>query len=136
EWLPVLSLAKDRIADLRVRPANGPITSRLGEAYRLLADLEQDPALNDESMPRFLYIFSDRTVACWDASRVKDLQQFRDRLNVPVHAVFVDVGVENPVDIALVTPDLPHQIIPTDGLLTIGATVRATGADCDTEVRC
>src|SRR5262249_25549890 len=30
EWLPALSVARDRVGDLRLRPANGPVTTRLG----------------------------------------------------------------------------------------------------------
>ena len=135
DWLPSVSLAKDRIPDLRLRAANAPITSRLGEAYRLLADLSQD-AEHDGSMRRFLYIFSDRTQASWDASRVKDLEQIRDRLSPPANAVFVYVGAEHPVDLAPVSVDLPHQIVPTDGEVIIRVTVRATGEGCDTEVIC
>jgi len=135
DWLPSISLARDRIPDLRLRAANAPITSRLGEAYRLLKDFSQD-AEHDESMPRFLCIFSDRTQASWDSGRAKDLEQLRDRLSVPANAVFVDVGAEHPVDLALVSVELPHQIVPTDGQAIIRVTVRATGEDCDTEVIC
>src|SRR5262249_14777020 len=41
EWLPSLSYARERIEALKLRPANGPVTSRLAEAYRLLAELDQ-----------------------------------------------------------------------------------------------
>src|SRR5207253_6601768 len=97
EWLPSVSRAQERIGELKIRPANNPVTSRLAEAYRLLADLEQE-ADGDDTLPKFLYIFSDRTQDSWDQNRVKDLQQLRDRLATQVHAVVVDVGVDKPVD--------------------------------------
>src|SRR5437870_5255778 len=71
EWLPSLALARERIAGLKLKPANNPITSRLAEAYRLLADLDQEADTKDDSLPKFLYIFSDRTQDSSDPSRVK-----------------------------------------------------------------
>jgi hypothetical protein len=136
EWLPTLSLARDRVADRALRPANGPITSRIAEAYQLLADLSTDSGPKDESAPRFLYIFSDRTQDSWDADRVKDLRQVRERLGGNVNEVFVDVGADDPVDVALTAIDLPRQVIPVGDNLILRATVRATGADCETVVAC
>src|SRR5262249_18009455 len=57
EWLPSVSLARDRISDLRLRPANSPVTSRLPEAYRLLADLDQAVEAGEEDLPHFVYVF-------------------------------------------------------------------------------
>jgi hypothetical protein len=136
EWLPSLSLARDRIAELRLRPANGPVTSRLAEAYRLFGDLDLESDTGEDPMPRFLYVFSDRTQESWDASRVKDLQTLRDRLTTPVHAVCVDVGVDKPVDVALVSVELPRQVVPTHDKVVLRVTVRSTGGECDTEVTC
>jgi hypothetical protein len=136
EWFPTLSLARDRVADLRLRPANNPVTSRLAEAYRLFADLDQEAEGGDDILPKFLYVFSDRTQNAWDQSRVKDLEQLRDRLATEVHAVFVDVGVDSPADVALVSVRMPHQVIPTDGRAVLEVTVQATGSGCDTEVVC
>src|SRR5262245_21976351 len=112
DWLPTLSLARDRLADRVLRPANGPITSRLAEAYQLLNDLNTEPGQSSESMPRFLYVFSDRTQECWDADRLKDLRQVRERLAGTVRELFVDVGAEDPVDVALGGVDLPRQVVP------------------------
>jgi hypothetical protein len=136
EWLPSLSLARDRIAELTLHHANGPVTGRLAEAYRLFADLAQESDTEGEQPPRFIYVFSDRTQACWDAGRAKDLAQLRDRLGTEVHAVFVDVGTDKPVDVGLAAVDLPRQVIPTNSPLLLRVTARATGNDCDTEVVC
>jgi hypothetical protein len=136
EWLPGLSLAKDRIGGLRLRPANGPVTSRLAEAYRLLADLDQGADIGEEPLPRFLYVLSDRTQESWERSRVKDLQQLRDRLGIEVHSTFVDVGVDEPADLALVGLELPRQVVSPGDKVVLRATVRATGTDLDTEVLC
>jgi hypothetical protein len=136
EWLPSLSLARDRITDLRLRPANSPVTSRLAEAYRLLADLDQGVEVGEEPLPHFLYAFSDRTQESWEQSRIRDLQQYRDRLGSEVHGALIDVGVDEPVDLALVAVDLPRQVIPPGDPVQMRVTVRATGQDCDTEILC
>jgi hypothetical protein len=136
EWLPTVALARERIETLKLRPANNPVTSRLAEAYRLLADLEQEVEGRDEVLPKFLYLFSDRTQDSWDASRVKDLQSLRDRLAAEVHAVLVDVGVDKPVDVAVVSLELPRAVVPLDDVAQIKATVRSTGGPVDTDVIC
>src|SRR5262249_35243694 len=59
EWLSVVQ-ARERIATLRLRPDNGPVTARLVEAYRLLSDLEREEGAAAVTPPRFLYVFSDR----------------------------------------------------------------------------
>jgi hypothetical protein len=136
EWLPALSLARDRISNLRLRPANGPLTSRLPEVFRLLADLDHGTETGEDPLPHFLYVFSDRTQESWEQSRVKDLQQLRDRLGSVIHSVFVDVGGDEPVDLALTAVELPRQLIPPNDKVLMRVTVRATGGDCDTEVLC
>jgi hypothetical protein len=136
EWLPSLSLARERIVELHLRPANGPVTERLADAYRLLAELDQDTEAERDALPRFLYVLSDRTQSCWDPRRLTDLRSLRDRVGAPVHSIFVDVGIESPVDIALVSLDVSRQLVAVDEAAVLRATVMAIGAECDTEVVC
>jgi hypothetical protein len=136
DWLPALSVARTRVGELKIRPANSPVTSRLDEAYRLLADLDQEAATREEALPRFLYVFSDRTQESWDSQRAKDLQPWRDRLGGPLPAVFVDVGVDNPIDLALTAEELPRKAVPIHGKAAITVTVRATGADFNPVLVC
>jgi hypothetical protein len=136
EWLSSVALARERIDRLRLRHANGPLTSRLGEAYRLLTEMEQAVEDTGEGLPRFLYLFSDRTQQSWDPNRLQELQQARDRLTPGLNAVFVDVGVENPADLAITDLKLPRQRIAADGKLLLHATVQATGVDGETELIC
>jgi hypothetical protein len=136
EWLPSLSLARDRISDRRLRSANGPLTTRLPEAYRLFTALDQEAQDGTEPLPRFLYLFSDRTQESWDAARSKDLQALRDRLQTPLHAIFVDVGVDKPADVALVSLELPHQAVASGDRVQLDVTVRAIGMECETEAIC
>jgi hypothetical protein len=136
EWLPSRALARERITGLRLVPSNQPVTGQLGHAYRLLAGLDQELGQTGEVPPRFLYVFSDRTQACWDSGRLPDLQQLRDRLAPPVRAAFVDVGIDQPVDLAIAALELPRQVIAAHDRVVIRATLRATGQDCENEVLC
>jgi hypothetical protein len=135
-WLPNLALARDRIGELRLRPANAPLTSRLPEAYRLFAELDQDGDEESISLPRFLYVFSDRTSNSWDAGRAADLERLRERLAAPIHPVYVDLGVDKPVDVALLGLRLPRQALAKNERAEIQVSVRATGAACETEMAC
>src|SRR5260370_19358895 len=88
-------------------------------------------------MPGFLYVFSDRTVASWDPSRLGDLQAQRDRLPAPgVTQLFIDVGVEKPVDAAITNVEVNPQSVPANREVVMKATVTATGQACDGEVQC
>jgi hypothetical protein len=136
EWLTSTFLARDRITELRLQSANNAVTTRLMEAYRLLSDLDQDPQTAGETLPRFLYIFSDRTQECWDFRRQADLVRFRDRLGTPVQAIFVDIGTNKPVDVAVTGIEVPSQTAGPDNKISIRATVRATGEGCNTELAC
>jgi len=51
-------------------PRNGPVSQRLDSAYHLLADLAFDKEdARARKLPRLIFIFSDRTRACWDVSK-------------------------------------------------------------------
>jgi hypothetical protein len=136
DWLPNLALARDRVAELNLKPANAPLTTRLPEAYRLFTELDQEGDNDASALPRFLYTFSDRTANSWDASRAGDLERLRDRLTAPVHPVYVDLGVEKPVDVALVALRMPHQALAHNERAEFQVTVRATGKGCETDIAC
>ena len=136
EWLPSIGLVKDRIDILQIRYANGPVTDVLAPAYRLLATLDEEEHTG-EPMPRFVYVFSDRTEACWDASRVPQLKELRDRMTAPkAHAAFVDVGIEKPINLAITDVELPRQIVPANDRVVLRVKALATGRDYDTEIAC
>jgi hypothetical protein len=141
EWLSppgmAQELAQEKINGLELRPNSFPVTTLLAAAYELLAKLEQEAEGPEEAMPRFLYVFSDRTEACWDGRQLESLKRQRDRVPPPeVHAVFVDVGIDNPADMAITDLTLPRQAISPRDRVIIRATVRATGADVETEAVC
>jgi hypothetical protein len=130
-------LARERIAGLELRPISFPLTSQLATAYELLSRQESDPDRGDESVPKFLYVFSDRTEACWEGRLVESLKRLRDRIPPPgVHSVFIDVGVESPADLAIADLRLPQQAISPHEHVVIEATVAATGDTYDTQVEC
>lgn len=135
EWL-ALGPARERIEALRPRPNNGPVTARLGDAYRLLADLEREQGDGEQGMPRFLYVFSDRTDGAWDTGRSKDLLALRERLGEGVSTTFIDVGAENAANLALVEVRPRRQVIAAGQPLVVEATVRAVGADFTNLVKC
>jgi hypothetical protein len=116
--------AEERITTLKLQPVNKPVTRRIRQAYRLFADLDKEQTEATEPLPRILCVFSDRTTACWDASDVKGLQP-PDGLNT----VFVDVGVDNPVDLAIAGVEIPRQVVHPGGQAEIRATVRAAGGE-------
>ncbi len=83
EWLTSFTQAAKRIDGLRLRPGSGPVTARIEDAYRLLSDLARSK--DDEksrSLPRLLCVFSDRTSACWDKSRMPQLHDLRDQVPI------------------------------------------------------
>jgi Aerotolerance regulator N-terminal len=135
EWLQTFALARERIANLQIRPANYPVTDAVFQAYRLLGAVEQEDRAA-EPMPRFVYVFSDRTQDSWDDSRRAQLVQLRDGLNPKANAAFVDVGVDKPENLAITDLELRRQVIPANDEVVLTAKLQATGRDYDTEVIC
>jgi hypothetical protein len=76
QWYQSMNEARDRIAGLQWKPANSPVSQRLENAYRMLADLANSK--DDEHgrhLPRLILIFSDRTRSSWDTFGDMDLPQ-------------------------------------------------------------
>src|SRR5262249_22660394 len=115
-------LLRKHINDLKIQPANSPVTVLLNRAYGLFAELEKESDGTTEPPPRYLYIFSDRTRACWDSADVRNLE-------VPdgVSSVFVDVGVKEPEDLGIKSLVVDPVSVAPGREFTIVAHVRATG---------
>ncbi|MFO0807877.1 MAG: BatA domain-containing protein [Gemmataceae bacterium] len=127
EWQPSVGKARERVASLQLRPGNQPVTSPLAVAYRLFQDLAKEEAEGDV-LPRFVYVFSDRTPNSWDAGRVADLITARDALPDPKpKCVYIDVGVEEPADVAVADLRMRPQVVPLNRPAALEVTVRATG---------
>lgn len=141
EWLaPVGSakeLARDKIEGMELKPVSFPVTSQLATAYEMLARQDLSPGSGEDAMHQFIYVFSDRTEACWDVGNTESLKRVRDQIPPPgVHAVFIDVGVESPVDLAIADLRLERQAISPHENIVIEATIAATGESYDTIVKC
>jgi hypothetical protein len=125
EWMSP-ALAQTRIEGLRIRPANAPLNRQIERAVRLLEKVGE----GDDPPPRFLYVFSDRTRASWD------VQTGPKTIPDTLRALFVDVGADKPKDLAIEKVEVIPPIVPPGGRIQIQVTLRATGADFDTELLC
>ncbi len=127
-WANSVAEARQRIRDLKKPRANSAsVTRALETAYDMLAKVDSENEPGQEPFPRLLAVFSDRTVNSWDASRLPELQSFRDRVPAPsVYHVYTDVGVEKPVNTAITSVQLRPQIVPANQPVLLDITVEAT----------
>jgi hypothetical protein len=80
-WLRTSEEARKRIAALKVRAANAPVTRSLERALRRFGDTArtaEDPQA--QKMLRFLCVFTDRTRGCWEGERIETLQELSDQV--------------------------------------------------------
>jgi hypothetical protein len=125
EWLSP-ALAQTRLDGLRIRPANAAVNRQLDRAVRMLEKVGE----SEDPPPRFVYLFSDRARASWDSRG--------GPRSVPdgIRALFVDVGTDKPKDLAIEKVEVVPPVAAPGGRIQIQVTVRATGADFDTELLC
>jgi len=135
EWAASLAAARDRLVALAIKPANHPVTDGLSAALQLFEPSAVNP-LDEQPLPRFVYVFSDRTPYSWDAARASELKARRERLAPVPKCVFVDVGVEEPVDLAITDVDMRPQVVPANRSALLRVTVQATGYNFNTAVKC
>ena len=98
DWLPSLEKARQRIAGLTSRAHSVPIGAAVTEARRRF------DALEDDKLPRFLCIFSDRTRPSWDVSAFA--AHSADAPGTKV--LYFDVGIETPADLAITQIEFPR----------------------------
>lgn len=128
--------ARDRLAELSTQPGSVPVTTALATAFRLFAELETD-ATTPTTATRRLFVFSDRTPHSWQDDRLADLKAQRDRHSEnAVSAVYFDVGVRSPTDLAITEIEASPTPIREGQEVRIRVTVRAVGQDAETEVFC
>jgi hypothetical protein len=125
EWLSP-ALAQSRLDALRIRPANAALNRQIDRGVRLLEKLGE----GEDPPPRFLYLFSDRTRACWEPRA--------GPATVPdgIRALFVDVGADKPNDLAIEKIEVVPSLVAPGSRMQIQVTVRATGSDFDTGLLC
>jgi hypothetical protein len=137
DWLPSLSMARERIAGLELRADNYPVTNQLPFAYDLLGKLDEESDNPEEIPLRFLFIFSDRMQGSWNADHADRLQKQLGSRSPPlvVHPIFVDVGVANAANVAVTLADF-DQVVPANKPVVVKAKVQANGTRCDTVLSC
>ncbi|HTU18484.1 MAG TPA: VWA domain-containing protein [Gemmataceae bacterium] len=125
EWLSP-ALAQARLDGLRIHPANAAVNRQLDRAVRMLEKVGE----GEDPTPRFLYVFSDRARASWDP------RAGPRTMPDGIRALFVDVGADKPKDLAIEKLEVVPPVVAPGSRIQIQATVRATGADFDTELLC
>jgi hypothetical protein len=75
--------ARAQVDELKLRWANASVTERLHDAYEMLEKLALGTDETARRMQRFVFVFSDRTQGCWDATLVKNRQEDADRIPPP-----------------------------------------------------
>jgi hypothetical protein len=120
------ALAQAHIENLHVRPANAALNRQIDRAVRLLEKAGE----GEDPPPRFLYVFSDRTRACWDA------QAGPKTIPDTIRALFVDVGADKPKDLAIEKVEVVPPVAAPGERIRIEVTVRATGDEFNTGLLC
>ncbi len=110
-------LARDEahkaIDQLKLRPANAPVTAWLRQVYALFDKTARDPDLEVRRMPRLLCVYSDRTAACWDTKAVPALHDGREAVPPSLEQLHKVYGTL-PALIELLG-QLRQQLPPADG---------------------
>jgi hypothetical protein len=127
DWLASPALAEQRIRSLTIRPAGRSLNQGLISACRLLNNSPAGP----EDPPRFLYVFTDRTLRSWDAASASGIQ-------VPegVRVVLLDVGPQEPEDLAIDKVEIIPAMVPPGRPVQVHVTVRSTGREHENDLMC
>jgi hypothetical protein len=134
-WEQSLADARRRIESFREpHGAAPPVTTALFTAYQLLRTVDQESEAA-ESLPRLVAVFSDRTAECWQSDRADDLKRAAAEIPPPgVAHLFVDVGVEQPANVALTGADVRPAVAPAGQPVALAVTAQATGSDVPSAV--
>lgn len=118
--------ARERVEALRVRPGAGALNRPVERALKALE--AQD--VGEETPPRILYVFSDRTRASWDEGGVRPV--------VPdgVQVVYVDVGVEKPADLGIEQVEVIPPVVAPGTRYEVRVRVRGTLGGHENELSC
>jgi hypothetical protein len=90
----------------------------MDEAYRRFEAWDDPDAYR---LPRFVCVFSDRTRASWQSNA--GIQRPAN-----VQALYFDVGINEPVDVAITAADVDRQTYLAGDKFPLKVTVRATGS--------
>jgi hypothetical protein len=111
---------------MQTHPASGALNRAVEQAFFRL----ERETKGEDPPPCFLYVFSDRTRACWDTAGA------RPRRPEGVSAVFVDVGSDTPKDLAVEALEVEPRVVSPGSKVEVRVTVRATGEDYNTVLSC
>jgi hypothetical protein len=129
--------ARNRIANLQIRPGAVPVTTTLVSALRLLADPSTSPPDADAPAKHPLLILSDRTPSSWSSDRVPELREMLGPEGAArIESVYVDLSVPQPVDVAITELELVPNLVMEGRDVKLRAAIRAVGQDCETDVIC
>jgi hypothetical protein len=135
-WLPVgdRAAARRRIEELKETRAGQPVTSAIGVAYTLLANVEKETDSGEE-LPKLVAVFTDRTVASWDPARADDLKKLHEAVPKPkpVH-ILIDFGVDAPANIGILSAEMKPQVIAANQTANVTVTIGSAGGDRSIDV--
>ncbi|TWT57732.1 hypothetical protein KOR42_10980 [Thalassoglobus neptunius] len=133
--------AQNRIEGLQPTPSTLSLDRRLESALRAHRDdrsrtlSDQDNVAPDARKDRYIrrvYLFTDLAQSAWrERGSSSLLAALKDQPDVNVY--LIDVGNEDPQNVAVTEIDLSRELVPVGGDLTVSATVTATGADAGEE---
>lgn len=133
EWLKSLEKARQRIQSLTIQVRPEPVTKAIDEGLRRFAEWD-GPRGDPEAaqLPRFLCVFSDRTVGSWGGRAPA-----KTNSTVPVKRWYFDVGVDDPVDLAISATDFAsgRDSFTAGERIPLRVTVKATGKGKDKDVQ-
>jgi hypothetical protein len=129
--------AKKRIESLETSPEFVALNDRLRAALRLQEDDRQrtlsasgetSTALQTDRLIREIYVFTDLSLSGWSQTSARLLREELERL--PWASVYlIDVGVEEPRNIALSGLKLSDEEVSSDGEFVVEASVVSQGFD-------
>lgn len=121
--------ARTRVDALRIRWTSGALNASVDRSMRALAQLPNDNE-SESPLPRLLYVFSDRTRACWDASGL------RPRRPETLRCAFVDVGVEEPKNLGINQVEIVPSAVAPGANFEIRVGLAATPTGHENELSC
>jgi KaiC/GvpD/RAD55 family RecA-like ATPase len=141
-WALAPADARKKIREIkRPRASSRSVTQTLPLAYQLFQKLSQEGVPGQENMPRLLCVLSDRTSASWDASQASFLKEMGEALQAgdakksPFVSTYIDVGVDKPLNLAIVGVEMKPRLAPANKPVEFSVLLEATGASRENTVQ-